>query len=89
MSFLFILFAAIMAMVVLQRIRIIFLQYRCPSEDTLLRYFNGQLRKRDPDAYDRVVSHLGICETCQETLRRIDDNNMDSDISQHLINDEE
>lgn len=40
----------------------------CPAESSILDYFEGRLKKKDQSEYERMTSHLGICEKCQQTL---------------------
>ncbi|MEM9917008.1 MAG: hypothetical protein AAF990_02865 [Bacteroidota bacterium] len=81
---LFLLCLLAMSVMVFQRVRVIFRQYKCPGEETIRDYFYGKLKKRDPEKYELVVAHLGICEDCQNLLHSIE-NSDNVDIDRHLI----
>ena len=66
--------------------------YICPPETVLKEYFEGRLKKRDRREYERVITHLGICEKCQKVLegyvtgeRLGKTANENLDIEDHLI----
>lgn len=69
---------------VLRRLGPIFRQYRCLDDATLDRYMRGKLRD-DPEAYDRAIAHLGICEECQERLSRYADGGDGEGLEEHLV----
>jgi len=51
--------------------RQIYLTYRCVDESTIRAFWNGRLKKNDPEAYSQIVTHLGHCDKCQALLEEI------------------
>ncbi len=49
----------------------IILERKCIDDETFEKFKSGKLKERDYKNYRRVISHLGICEKCQEKLNEI------------------
>ena len=45
-------------------------QRKCPEEDVLRDVVLGVVKKESP-VYEKVITHLGICDKCQERAREI------------------
>ena len=85
MVYIFLLLSLLLAGSVWKRLREIYAQFQCPDEEVLSDYYNGLLKRRKPKLYNRVVTHLGVCEKCRDRLRELEE----PDIGEHLINEEE
>lgn len=68
MTTLFWILTGILGLMILSRARKIIGIQACPEEENLKDYFEGRLKKQDKAEYDRIISHLGLCEKCQTRL---------------------
>ena len=60
--------------------------YRCPDPQKIQDYFEGRLKKRDKESYYHLISHLGVCEKCQNILSNmVDEDPKPDNIEDHLI----
>lgn len=72
--------------IIRQIYRIIRMQ-NCPDSSVIAEYFYGRLKKNEPEEYDNLMRHLGICEKCQNELTDLinKDAGTDKSIEDHLI----
>ncbi len=68
MSIVLIIISCGLAVFVFRRLMEIKGHYQCPNELKIQDYFEGRLKKRDKESYDHLITHLGICEKCQNIL---------------------
>ncbi len=71
-----------LAVVVWQKMRQIYAQYRCLDHSEVHAFMTGSLRKRNANAYRRAVAHLGLCEKCQQRLQNYDGR---ENLEEHLV----
>lgn len=70
MTYLFAGLAALLAFVALRIGKQIWYTYQCPGDPALYDFWYGRMDKKS-QAHRNVVTHLGHCERCRETLYRI------------------
>lgn len=58
----------VLGLSIIMKIRNIIRIQACPTEGSIQDYFEGRLKKKDQAEYERMTSHLGICEACQQKL---------------------
>ena len=71
--------------VALQVTKKVIRQRRCVSDENLHDYFYGKLKKRNPQGYEDLIAHLGICEDCQQRLVELTNPGTDKDLEDHLV----
>ena len=64
----------------------IYLNYQCVDEEILRDFLYGKIKSSDP-LRRQIISHLGYCEKCQETLHQIT-KGKPKPLEDHLIEDE-
>ena len=77
-----------LGLVILNRVRKIVVIQRCPDYLAIRDYFEGRLKRQDKQEYERIISHLGICEKCQKLLTDMavdDSESAGRAIEEHLI----
>lgn len=73
---LFLLFALAGLFAVTKMVLKIVEQHKCLDDDLLLDFFKGKLSKKE-DLRRKVISHLGVCEKCQQRLIELKDETPD------------
>ena len=64
----------------------IYQMYQCVAPQDIQDYFDGRLKRKDREAYNRTIAHLGVCEKCQRRLESLAQANTgEEDISSHLV----
>jgi len=90
MSIVLIILSCGLAAFVFRRLMEIRSHYQCPNPDKIQDYFEGRLKKRDKEGYDHLITHLGVCEKCQNTLSNmVGDSPRSNAIEDHLIEGQE
>lgn len=64
------------------RLKGIWSNYKCFNDEILDDYFHGRL-KREEDLRRKVVTHLGLCDKCQQKMYELQ-SGQDSSIDQQL-----
>ena len=57
-------------------------QYKCVDDDLLLDFYKGKLSKKE-DLRRKVITHLGVCEKCQQKMINLKDEK--PDLEKHLV----
>lgn len=75
--------AIICGLIVIQRVREIIGQYKCPTGLQLKRFYEGKYKKGNIELSDHITAHLGLCEKCQKKLGDLQSGK--TDLEDHLI----
>ncbi len=62
----------------------IYNQYQHVDDDVMRAFISGKLREYDSDEYRRVISHLGLCNKCQEKLNRMTFEDTEDEVDQTI-----